>query len=194
MNLLATASELQVKGLSQIQETRSQSGSQPPAPELKATRQPSLSEANRIKPVPAAPEGKSGKQLTLVQEVSKVRTEQHNQQLQNSSSNSVVLSPSLKRKHDQLSTAASNSSHHYTVHQSSNANHSPGDRISFLKGSSSLQEDCEERLRPSKIIDLKKETVDPSNTVGTGTRSERDSLATLHKESSPSKQVPVSAF
>jgi hypothetical protein len=196
MNLLATASELQVKGLSQIQETRSQSINQPPPPaEVKATRQPPLTEASKAKPVAGGGfvEGKLGKQLSLVQDVGKTIRPEHQQQLQHNSSSCVLTPPSLKRKHDQLSTTAGNSNS-YSVHNSSNANHHPGpDRISFHKGgssnSSSLQEDSEDRLRPARVSDLKKETVDVG---GGGIRCDREALATLHEEeNSSSKQVSV---
>ena len=185
MNLLATASDLQVKGLSQIQETRSQSG-QPPTPEVKTTRQPPTPEVKttrqpppvpevKVKPAPPAHELRpvNNRQLTQhsVPEGQKFRVDQGSQNQSSSSSSSLLSTTgSLKRKHEQPPAYS--------------PLNSPGGY------GSSQQPDSEERLAAA-VSDLKTEAADHG---GGGGGSGCRVLAPLHTETEATNQVNVEQY
>jgi hypothetical protein len=183
MNLLATASDLQIKGLSQIQETRTtQLTSEvtpgrppPPLPEVKPTaKQQTLVEVNkvkpaaelRVKPVAPAPPPPSSQEGRLSQE--SVDDLQHPQQHSGNS---------LKRKHDQSGSAE----HHSRISfrsNSSSSGWSGGGSQHSSRHQQQQQQDCEERQAVA-LRDLKTEVGDLGSSSSSGSTG---ALAPLHSE------------
>jgi hypothetical protein len=176
MNLLATASDLQIKGLSQIQETRTTqlTSEATPLPEVKPAAKQTPLEVNkvkpaaelRVKPVAPAPPPPSSQEGRLSQESPDYI--QHPQHSGNS----------LKRKHDQ-----SGSDHHSRISfrnsSSSNSGWSGGGSSQHSSRHLQQQQDCEERQTAVALRDLKTEVGDLGSSGSSGSTG---ALAPLHSE------------
>jgi hypothetical protein len=178
MNLLATASDLQIKGLSQIQETRTTQltsevtpGRPPPLPEVKPIKQTPV-EVNKVKPAAelrvkpvatAPPPPPSSQEGSLSQE--SVDELQHPQHAGNS----------LKRKHDQSGSAEHHSRISFKSNNSSGWSGGGGSQHS----SRHQQQDCEERQVAAALRDLKTEVGDLGSSSSSGSTG---ALAPLHSE------------
>jgi hypothetical protein len=166
MNLLATASDLQIKGLSQIQETRTTtqltSEATPPLPEVKPAKQQTSVEVNkvkpaaelRVKPVAPAPPPPSSQEGRLSQETA--ADELHHPQHSGNS---------LKRKHDQ-----SGSEQHSRISFRSNSSSgwSGGGGHHSSRHQQQQQQDCEERQVAAALRDLKTEVGDLGSSGSSG--------------------------
>jgi hypothetical protein len=175
MNLLATASDLQIKGLSQIQETRTTqlTSEATPLPEVKPAKQTPV-EVNKVKPAaelrvkPVAPAlpPPSSQEGRLSQE--SADDIQHPQQHSGNS---------LKRKHDQ-----SGSEHHSRIsfrsNISSSSSWSGGGGHHSSRHQQQQQQDCEERQAVA-LRDLKTEVGDLGSSGSSGSAG---ALAPLHSE------------
>lgn len=186
MNLLATASDLQVKGLSQIQESRSQS-TPTSAPEVKSSRQASVSEV-KIKPQPSAANAAEASKFkqTPAPEVSKTKQSpptaaQEVKARADLSQNTTYHYPggSVKRKHDQMtgqSNSVSGLPDRISVHKNSSNSCGGGNScVDQLPPPNS----CDERLAIA-VTDLKSETT-----------ADLAVLAQPHTEDIVSNQVPA---
>jgi hypothetical protein len=187
MNLLATASDLQIKGLSQIQETRTTtqltSEVTPPLPEVKPIKQQAPAEVNkvkpaaelRVKPVAPAPPPPSSQEGRLSQETAADEL-QHPQHSGNS----------LKRKHDQSGSA----DHHSRISFRSNSSSwSGGGGQHGGRQQQQQQQDCEDRQVAAALRDLKTEVGDLGSSSSGGSTG---ALAPLHSEDTRvTTQVPV---
>jgi hypothetical protein len=176
MNLLATASDLQIKGLSQIQETRTTqltSEATPPLPEVKpAAKQQAPVEVNKVKPAaelrvkpvaPAPPPSSSsiGQEGRVSEDCADLQYQQQH------------AGNSLKRKHDQ-----SGSEHHSRISFRSNSSGWSGGGGS--RHQQQLQQDCEETQVAAALRDLKTEVGDlGSSSSSSGSTG---ALAPLHSE------------
>jgi hypothetical protein len=190
MNLLATASDLQIKGLSQIQETRTTqlTSEATPLPEVKpAAKQQTPAEVNKVKPAaelrvkPVAPAPPPPSSIGHEGRVSEESPDlQHPQQ---------HAGNSLKRKHDQ-----SGSDHHSRISfRSSNSSSSGwsggGSQHSSRHQQQQQQQDCEERQVAVALRDLKTEVGELGSSSSSGSTG---ALAPLHSEDTRvTTQVPV---
>ncbi len=178
MNLLATASDLQIKGLSQIQETRTTtqltSEVTPPLPEVKPIKQQTPVEVNKVKPAaelrvkpvaPAPPPPPSSQEGRLSQETA---DELHHPQHSGNS---------LKRKHDHSGSAE----HHSRISFRSNNSSSNSSWSGGGSRHQQQQQDCEERQTAAAVAlrDLKTEVGDLGSSSSSGSTG---ALAPLHSE------------